>query len=268
MPELPEVETIKRQLENTVIGRKITKIDVLNSKTFIGNPSLVLNKPIIKISRCAKILEIIFCDNSALCIHFKMTGRLLHQPQGEFLPERFTRIIFYLDDGSRLLFDDPRKFGWVKALKDILAEPQCKAIEPLSSDFTLANFSKIIQHSKKPIKLLLMDQNKIGGIGNIYANEILFAARINPFRIANSLGDCEIKKLYQSTLKILAKAIRCKGSSGKDEWYRQLNGEAGGYQKHFTVYQREGKKCLICANKIQRKNLGGRGTFYCPNCQK
>jgi len=268
MPELPEVETIKRQLENAIIGRKITKIEVIDSKAFIGNPSLVLDKPIIKISRRAKILEIIFCDNSALFIHFKMTGRLLCQPQGEFFPERFTRIIFYLDDGSRLLFDDPRKFGWVKALKDILAEPQGKAVEPLSSDFTLTNFSKIIQHSKKPIKLLLMDQNKIGGIGNIYANEILYAARINPFRLANSLDSSEIKKLYQSVLKILAKAIKYKGSSGKDEWYRQLNGETGNYQKYFTVYQRAGQKCLICGNRIQRKNLGGRGTFYCSKCQK
>ena len=152
---------------------------------------------------------------------------------------------------------------------DINKEPASGAIEPLRDDFNLKNFTQVVKNSKKPIKLLLMDQEKIGGIGNIYANESLFAARIDPFKISNLLDESQIKKLRQSILAILKKAIECHGSSGKDEWYRQINGQAGCYQEHFLVYQREGLKCPGgCGGKVERKKQGGRSSFYCPVCQK
>ena len=123
--------------------------------------------------------------------------------------------------------------------------------------------------TRRPAKIVLMDQTKIGGIGNIYANESLFKAGINPIRAANTLKPEEIKKLHKAILQILEKAIDCQGSSGKDEWYRQLNGQTGCYQKHFLVYQRDGQKCPgACSGEIKRIKQGGRSTFYCPNCQK
>ena len=141
-------------------------------------------------------------------------------------------------------------------------------IEPLAPDFTLVNFSKVLVKSGKPIKTLLMDQEKIAGIGNIYANESLFAAKINPFRKAKSLSPDEIKQLYVSMICIIDTAIKFKGSSGKDEWYRQIDGSIGHYQEHFLVYQREKEKCRVCGGMIKREKQGGRSTYFCPKCQR
>lgn len=269
MPELPEVETIKNQLAVVALGKKITGIEIIEKRSFIGDKSLVLNKIIKKIGRNAKVLRIILDDDSALFIHFKMTGQMFWQERGGFKPAKFTRVILTLSDGSRLLFNDPRKFGWIKAVADAKKEPVGAAIEPFRNDFTFDNLVKIFKKSRKPIKLMLMDQEKIGGIGNIYANESLFRARISPFRPANSLAEGEIEKLREAILAILEKAIKCRGSSGKDEWYRQLNGRPGCYQEHFLVYQRQGAACPgNCAGKIKREKQGGRSSFYCPACQK
>jgi formamidopyrimidine-DNA glycosylase len=143
------------------------------------------------------------------------------------------------------------------------------AIEPFRENFTLDNFKKILAATGRPIKIVLMDQKKIGGIGNIYANESLFAARINPERAAKSLESEEAKRLFEAIPQILKKAIECKGSSGKDEWYRQLNGQLGCYQEHFLVYQRQGQDCAFnCGGKVKRVKQGGRSTFYCQQCQK
>jgi formamidopyrimidine-DNA glycosylase len=269
MPELPEVETIRRQLSDKIVSKKIDSIEVSDKKAFIGAKISAVGKTIVRVDRRAKVLRLVFDDNSALFIHFKMTGQMFWQKKGDFAPTRFTRAIFNLNDGSRLLFNDPRKFGWVKVVADVDKEPTNLSIEPFKENFTLANFERIITKSRKPIKLLLMDQEKIGGIGNIYANEALFSARIDPFRPANSLGANEIKKLHASIMAILKKAIACKGSSGKDEWYRQINGQPGCYQEHFLVYQREGQKCPgNCGGKVMRQKQGGRSSFYCPKCQK
>lgn len=269
MPELPEVETIKNQLAEIAVGKKITGIEVVEKRSFIGDAALVLGKRIKSVGRRAKVLRVVFADDSALFVHFKMTGQMFWQKKGEFKPARFTRVMLDLSDGSRLLFNDPRKFGWIKTVADINKEPLSGAIEPFDADFTLKNFSAVIKKSRKPIKLLLMDQEKIGGIGNIYANESLFAAHIDPFRAAGSLGEAEIKKLHRAIISILTKAIACHGSSGKDEWYRQLNGKPGCYQEHFLVYQRQGAKCPGgCTGEVVRKKQGGRSSFYCPVCQK
>jgi len=269
MPELPEVETIRRQLVPIVVKKKITSIEVLERRSFIGDKFLALNKTIKDVGRRAKVLRLIFADDSALFIHFKMTGQMFWQKKGEFEPADFTRVILSLSDGSRLLFNDPRKFGWIKTVADVKKEPANGSIEPFTGEFTLKNFSEVLKKSRKPIKILLMDQEKIGGIGNIYANESLFAARIDPFRLSNSLDGNEIKKLHAAIIAILKKAIECHGSSGKDEWYRQLDGKPGCYQEHFLVYQRQGLKCSGgCHGEVIRKKQGGRSSFYCPVCQK
>ena len=267
MPELPEVETIRRQLEQKAVGEVINKIEILEPKMFIGDPKDVIGSRITGVGRAAKVLRIRLANGAALLAHFKLNGQFFWRAAGDNTPARFTRAIFYFESGARLLFNDSRKFGWIKAIADFKDDPGA-AIEPFRPNFTLQNFSSVLGKSRKPIKLLLMDQEKIGGIGNIYANESLFAARVSPFRPANSLDQKEVKKLFDSIVGVLKKAIDCRGSSGKDEWYRQLDGSPGCYQDHFLVYQRTGRECFVCGAKIVRQTQAGRGTFFCPQCQK
>jgi len=268
MPELPEVETIRRQLNDVVVGKTVARVDILEPNMFIGDPETITGQKIIGTGRRAKVLRIFFANGSALLAHFKLNGQFFYDPPGKQTPARFTRIIFDFSDGSRLLFNDSRKFGWIKAIKDF-KEEESAMIEPFKDDFTVDNLAAVLSKSRRPIKVLLMDQDKVGGIGNIYANESLFKAGIDPFRPANSLKPEEVKKLHKAILAILQKAIDCKGSSGKDEWYRQLNGSTGCYQEHFLVYQRDGQVCPgSCGGEVLRQTQAGRGTFYCAKCQK
>ena len=268
MPELPEVETIRRQLEAAVVGKTIGRVEVLEPKMFEGEPIKVAGKKIIGAGRVAKVLRIFLDGGSALLIHFKLNGQLLLESPGKTFDRRFTRVILHFTDGTRLLFNDSRKFAWMRFIEDY-KEEAARAIEPFKPDFTLENFGAVLSKTRKPIKILLMDQEKIAGIGNIYANESLFAAHVDPFRPANLLNAEEAKSLFEAIKKILAKAIECKGSSGKDEWYRQLDGGTGCYQEHFLVYQRDGRKCPgVCVGEVIRKKQSGRSTFYCPKCQK
>jgi len=268
MPELPEVETIKRQLEKAVVGKTVARVEILAPKMFIGDPKIITGQKITGSGRVAKVLRVYFANGSALLIHFKLNGQLFLEKADQSLDRRFTRAILHLDDGSKLLFNDSRKFAWMRAVKDF-REEETGAIEPFQKNFTLESFKNILSRSRKPIKLLLMDQEKISGIGNIYANESLFAARVNPFKPANSLKPEEAKRLFDMIPRILKKAIECHGSSGKDEWFRQLDAKPGCYQKHFLVYQKDGAKCPgACSGKVVRKKQSGRSTFYCPKCQK
>ncbi len=268
MPELPEVETIRRQLEAAVTGKTVGRVEILEPKMFIGDPKAIIGQKITGAGRAAKVLRLFFANGAALLAHFKLNGQFFLETGGQNFDARFTRIILHFTDGARLRFNDSRKFAWMKAVKNFQEEPS-GAIEPFQENFTLENFAGILSKSRKPVKILLMDQEKIGGIGNIYANEALFAARIDPFRPANSLSAPEAKKLHDAILKILQKAVDCHGSSGKDEWYRQLDGASGCYQEHFLAYQCDGKKCPAnCGGEIVRKKQSGRSTFYCPKCQK
>ncbi|MCU0653354.1 MAG: DNA-formamidopyrimidine glycosylase, partial [Candidatus Pacebacteria bacterium] len=242
MPELPEVETIRRQLEKAVVGKTIARVEVLEQKMFEGDPKAVAGQKIGGTGRTAKVLKIFLGNGDALLVHFKLNGQFFLEAPGQDLERRFTRVILHLDDGSKILFNDSRKFAWMRLVRCYKEEAN-PAIEPFRKDFTLENFSKILAETRRPVKILLMDQEKISGIGNIYANESLFASRIDPFRPANSLKPAEVKRLFEAIPAILSKAIECHGSSGKDEWYRQLNGKPGCYQEHFLVYQRDGQKC-------------------------
>ncbi len=271
MPELPEVETIKRDLERLIVNRKILAIRTNSAKQV--QPSLkivqkaIVDAKITKIGRRAKIL-IIFLDNGkTLTVHLKLTGRLLVRKRGA--PEdNWQRIVIDLDNNKELRFADLRKFGWVrliknkKELKNLLAK---FGPEPLS-DLTLEKFKEILSKSGRPIKIVLMNQKKIAGIGNIYANEALFLAKINPCRPANKITDKETKKLFQAIEKVLKTGIRYRGAS--DQYYLDALGRQGAYQEHFLIYRREKKKCLECETKIKKIKLGGRGTFFCPHCQK
>ncbi len=243
MPELPEVETIKRQLEKKIVGKK------LNGKKIVG------------VRRRAKILIIDFSDGSSLIFHLKLTGQLIFNGQ----PSKHARQIFKFNDGSRLIFNDIRKFGWWKYIKDSKIIEQ--GFGPEALEISLENFKNLLR--KRPnakIKPLLMDQKLIAGIGNIYSDEILFAARVSPLRRVKTLTPKETKMIWLSLRKILQAAIKRRGTSERD--YVDATGKKGNYLKYLKVYRKEGQKCSRCGGVVKRIKIGGRSGHFCPKCQK
>lgn len=282
MPELPEVETIRRQLKEVLVGKVIAKVEVLKSKSFAGDPEKLREWKIRDILRKSKILEILFEGKTEMVIvHLKMTGQLVYlgdkrrvvggHPTADWvnnLPSKHTRVIWTFRDGSKLFFNDMRVFGWMKLVERTqeLKNSRYRVPDVTDNDFTLEFFSEILRKSKKPIKLNLLDQEKIGGLGNIYVNDALFLAGIRPERKSDSLSKTEVKKLHDAVIKVIKLGIKYGGASASN--YVNVSGLGGTYQDHFLVYKREGKECLKCGTKIQKIKLGGRGTFFCPNCQK
>lgn len=273
MPELPEVETIKRSLAKVLPGKKIKNIEVRKPKIFQGDPKEAIGKTIRSIERRGKILIMSLGDVSLL-IHLKLTGQLIYHLvpfAGETFPAKNTHVVFEIDHG-KLFYNDLRQFGWIKIVKSsklkVQNEIERLGPEPFDKEFTVDYLQKIFLKTSKSIKLVLMDQEKIAGLGNIYANEALFEAGILPARPADSLRAEETKELREGILGVLEEGLKFGGASAADEAYVKPDGGPGSYQKHFRVYQREGKDCLRCGHTILRINLAGRGTFFCPNCQK
>lgn len=284
MPELPEVETIKRSLSTSIVGKAIKDIEVRKPKIFQGEAKDVIGETILGVDRKGKILIIKLSSGKALLVHFKLTGQLVWVPQvrekvtlgrpipfaGSELPAKTTHVIFEID-GGKLFFNDLRQFGWIKLVNSeqltVNSDLQKLGPEPFDKEFTIDYLKKISQTSK-PIKLVLMDQEKIAGIGNIYANEALFEAGIMPTKSAKILSEKDMKILRGAIIKVLEEGLKYGGSSAEDEAYIKPTGEPGEYQKHFRAYQRAGQKCSKCGTIINRINLAGRGTFYCPKCQK
>lgn len=271
MPELPEVETLRRQLEKALVGKLIEKIEVLRQKSFQGRKEKLVGQKIKRIERKAKLLETIFLKNfPRLLIHLKLTGQLIYQKKGKRLSSKHTRVIIIFSDSSRLYFNDLRVFGWLKVVENEKEmEKETKGflgVDPLEKTFTVKKFGEQLKRTGRPIKTALTDQNLIAGVGNIYANDSLWEAGILPTKPAKNLNNLEIKKLRKALVKVLKKGIKYGGAS--ENTYRQLSGKGGQYQEHFLVYQRDGEKCLKCGGKIKKFKLGGRGTFYCPACQR
>lgn len=245
MPELPEVETIRRQLAQRIVGKKL------------GNRTITAAR------RAGKILIIDFADGGSLLFHLKLTGQLVFNAK----PSRYTRKVFNFDDGSRLVFNDMRKFGWFKFVKKADEQKEIKVLGPEPLTVTLQEFKKLF--SKKPntkIKPLLMNQKFIAGIGNIYADEILFDAKIKPIRKASTLTRKELGSLHRSLKKVLRTAIKAHGSSVQH--YLDALGKKGQYVKYHKVYRKTGQKCPRCGAIIKRIKLGGRSAHFCPVCQK
>ncbi|GIW66952.1 MAG: formamidopyrimidine-DNA glycosylase [Candidatus Parcubacteria bacterium] len=266
MPELPEVETIKKYLKNQIIGQKIKDIKIFDKKVFKGDKNKIKGTKILKIERRGKILIFNLINKYNLIFHLKMTGQIIFL---NFLRNseinKSIRVIFVLDRGY-LIFYDIRKFGWVKVVSKNNLNNELKNLgfEPLNLTFN--DLKNILNKTKKSIKLILMDQAKIAGIGNIYANEILFLSKIHPLTSANKISDKKIKDLLKAIKMILKKAIKYEGTSFKN--YLKPDKSKGKYQEKFLVYRRENKKCFNCSTKIKRIVLGKRSTFYCSNCQK
>ncbi len=266
MPELPEVETIKRDLEKVILGKKITKVCVHNPKV-IREPAVAgfkkgLEGATIKnILRRAKLLILELSNGKSLAIHLKMTGQLVYPGGG-----KNSRVAFHLSGGKILDFNDQRLFAELRLLDDWHSLKFIQGLGPEPAELSLQQFKEMLSKKKTAIKPLLLDQTFISGIGNLYAAEILFQAKINPLRRANELSDKEKELLFKAINDILNAAILHAGSSVDD--YVRVSGEKGGYVKYHKVYGREGKPCLVCKAIIKRISQGGRGTYFCPKCQK
>lgn len=288
MPELPEVETIRRELVSAIKGKTI--------KDFSSNwPKKVMPKPVtlkkkiagqkvVTIKRRAKILIIELKNGLHLTIHLKLTGQLIYQPKTknaklihgghpqpgglDNLPNKFTHHIFTFRDDSRLFFNDLRKFGWIRLAtkSDIARLVADSGVEPFDKDFTLEALRQILKrYPNRPIKQLLLDQTLISGLGNIYADESCFYAGVRPTRTAKSLIDKEIAALFRCIPKILQLAIDKKGTSF--DQYIQLNGQPGGMVPFLKVYGRGKQPCKRCKTLITKTKLNGRGTHFCSHCQ-
>lgn len=266
MPELPEVETIKRDLTKALLGKKIAEVHIHNSAV-IRQPSPdkfkqgLTGATIKNILRKAKVLIFELSNGKSLVIHLKMTGQLVYPGNG-----KNSRVTFRFSDGKSLEFNDQRLFGELRLMdnwRDLLF---IQSLGPEPFDISIGQFKEMLLLKKTKIKPLLMDQTFISGIGNLYAAEVLFRAGLHPQRSAASLSDKEKEGLFKEIKDTLKEAIKYKGSS-LDQYVR-LSGQPGSYVKYHKVYGREGKACFICKNPIKRITQGGRGTYFCPKCQR
>ena len=286
MPELPEVETIKRELEKNLKGQIISDVEILWDKTVspttaINFKEIIIGKKIIGLERRAKMLLIHLDKNISLAIHLKMTGQLIFVPKnGKMIlgghpthdvqtPGRHTRLIFTLKSGDKLYFNDLRKFGWVRILDEKLKKyiETEVGIEPLSKTFAIAKVKEIFRkYPNRTIKQILLDQTLIAGIGNIYADEACFLSHLRPDRKIITLKDKDVIELYKKIIAVLKHSIKHKGTSSRN--YRRSNGEMGGFVPYLNVYGRKGEPCKTCGTPILKIKHAGRGTHYCPKCQK
>jgi len=266
VPELPEVETIKNELA-PVIGRSISGVDLLWER-MLRQPSpaefhsRIVGRRITGISRRGKYLIFALDSGEWLIIHLKMTGSLL---LGRGEPPQYTRAVIRLDDSSSIFFRDPRKFGGIQLVADKEDIVGKLGMEPLKPGFTPQFFAEMLQKRKAPLKAVLLEQGLIAGIGNMYADEALFAAGIHPLRAADSLSDAEVRRLHKAIRDVLLAAIESKGAS-VDTYYRP-GGEKGSAHVSFKVAHRKGRNCPVCGTDIERIPIRQRGSCYCPCCQ-
>lgn len=288
MPELPEVETVKRGLNKLIIGKIIKTVSSDTERSFPNNPGEVnkflVGANVTGVRRRAKVLLIDLSSKYTLVIHLKMTGQLVFMdntsrfgaghPSDSLvgnLPDKSTRVIFEFVDGSRLYFNDQRKFGWVKFMPT-LEVPNIDFMkkvgpEPLEDSFSVSEFTdRFKRRGRTNIKAALLDQTVIAGVGNIYADESLWGAKIHPKRLVNSITDLEFKKLYQEVRSVMKLSIEKGGSTSRN--YVNAEGKKGSYMDFARVFHREGLPCPRCGTKIVKIRVAGRGTHICPHCQK
>ena len=288
MPELPEVETVKRGLQKLIVGRKIVAAKSDNLKSFPNAEANVKNfligAMVIEVRRRAKVLLIDLSTNYTLVTHLKMTGQMVFVGNEERfaaghpndslvgnLPDKSTRVTFDLGDGSHLYFNDQRKFGWVKLIptSEVSNMDFMKRVgpEPLEADFTVEQF--IDRFKKRPgtsIKAAILDQSVIAGVGNIYADESLWGAKIHPARKVSSISNSEFAELYKEVRFVMNLSIEKGGSTNRN--YVNAEGKKGSYMDFARVFRREGLECPRCGDEIIKIRVAGRGTHVCPTCQR
>jgi len=298
MPELPEVESLRRSLVKYVVGQKVKSVSVKLSKIVSARGTKriaderkknefemeLVGKKISSLSRRAKNIMINFDDGGLVLVHLKMTGQLVFQNKENTvwgghpieateitkLPNKHTYVSFELENGN-LFYNDVRQFGYLLYYKNQIEFEKEKhfeslGFEPLNEDFTLENFTKKLKTKTGILKKVFLDQTVVVGLGNIYCDEVCFAAGVFPFRKVSSLKSFEIKKLYQETIRIIPLAIAAGGSSIAN--YLLGDGSRGNYAHSHKVYNRAGKACLVCGQILEKNQTAGRTTVFCLNCQK
>ncbi|PSO45419.1 MAG: DNA-formamidopyrimidine glycosylase [Parcubacteria group bacterium QH_9_35_7] len=275
MPELPEVETIRRDLQNKILDKEISQVEVKKEsaiKNEIEKFKQVLSgESFSDLNREAKLLVFDIEDSDQVILsHLRMTGKYVYDSGTETeFPTKHTGVIITFENKDKLYFDDIRTFGYMqivteKQKEDILSKKL--GIEPLTDSFTLENFQRVLENRRTNIKNLLTNQQAIAGIGNIYADEICFESKIKPDRKVPTLEDNEIEELYENIEQVLQKAIDYRGTTFRD--YIDTAGESGNFKKELKVYNREEKPCYDCKTLINKVKLSGRGTHFCSNCQQ
>ena len=273
MPELPEVETVRRRIAPLVEGTTIASAEIVDPRlTRPVSPSLVadalVGERIAAVERRGKYLLWRLESGRTLVVHLRMTGSLLHFPAGDLPADAHRRATLALDTGAAVGYRDVRRFGTWELLDDGHLRPYLASRlgpEPLAPSFTSARLARIVAGRRAPIKAVLLDQRRIAGIGNIYADEALWRARIHPRRPAGELDAPEIAHLHRAVRAALRRGVELNGSTLRD--YVTPDGEGGGMQHEFHVYGRLGEPCDRCGRPIERIVVGGRGTWLCPRCQ-
>ena len=267
MPELPEVETIRNELSPRVVGQSFTEITILDAKLVCGGSVEEVRRGLIEekiesLERRGKYLVFHLANGRSLIMHLRMTGSLLLNPRDV---DRYARAVFHLSNGHRLVFNDRRRLGLIWLVDDTKAVVGKLGPEPLDESFTPDILEQRLSRHHIPVKAALLDQCIIAGIGNMYADEALFAARIHPLRKADDLSPEEVQTLYQSIRRVLGAAIGSKGASV--DTYVRPEGELGTAHFDFKVAHKGGEPCPICGSTIERVLVQNRGTYFCPRCQ-
>ena len=274
MPEMPEVEIIRRYLDKQLTGQRIMGVDLLLPRQIKwpepkGYRAMAIGRTIAGMNRRGKYLLMALDNGSELVFHLRMTGRLVYEPDG-VNHDSHARLLFQLDGGGLLVYGDTRTLGTLYALSSGerwrihgLAE---MGPEPLTEDFTPAYIQQTAKGRRTAVKSFLLNQKYIGGIGNIYADEALFLAGIHPLRPVGSLSAAECQRLHQSVNTVIAAGIRDGGTTFRD--YKNGEGKQGSHQEQLYVYNRQGQPCRRCGTEIEKMTVGGRGTHLCPQCQR
>lgn len=286
MPELPEVETIRRDLARRIVKDKVVAVEIRDKKTVKNNAPVlhtrVVGQKVAGVDRKGKLLALELESGEYILIHLKMTGQLIWRSGHKIVAgghsfndsacdfsERFTRVVFTFSSGGKLYFNDMRRFGYVVV---VTKEEKEKVFannfgpEPLTKEFTLETFGKLFAKRTTNIKALLLNQKLIAGLGNIYVDETLFAAGIRPTRRANTITKQEVAKLYREINRIIALAIKHRGTTFYS--FVDCEGEKGSFVHLLKVYDRTGEKCKKCGGLVAKTRVAGRGTHYCPKCQR
>jgi len=282
MPELPEVETVRRGLGDFVVGKSVVKIITLSEKNFVGDDAEVVGRKIVGLKRRGKVLIVELSNGWNLMIHLRMTGQLIYQgdkrfaaghPTDDFLlemPGKHTRVIFVFNDNSKLYFNDQRKFGFVKVMDDAMLEEDVflRKLGPEPWGMEAQEFFERLQRRKNTsVKAAILDQSVIAGVGNIYADEGLWKTKIFPGRLVRDVTMSEAGELLRGLCEVMEESISGGGSTMRN--YLRVDGTRGNYLEKFAkVFQREGEVCGRCGGVIEKTRVAGRGTHYCPGCQK
>ncbi|SDP13538.1 DNA-(apurinic or apyrimidinic site) lyase [Selenomonas ruminantium] len=274
MPEMPEVEIIRRYLDKQTAGKKIMDLDIRLPRMIKwpdteGFRDMVTGRTIKGMNRRGKYLLMELDNGNEVVFHLRMTGRLVFEPTGK-TTDSHARVIFHLQYGASLVYGDTRTLGTIHGIKPeertMLKGLAEMGPEPLSADFTAKYLEQAVSRRKTAIKSFLLNQKYIGGIGNIYADEALFLAGIHPLRPASSLSAGECQRLWESVNQVIAAGIEDGGTTFRD--YQNGEGGKGSHQDHLYVYARKGEPCRNCQTPIERIIVGGRGTHFCPHCQE